>query len=440
METTTNRIHRISLDRVEELNRYLSEETGATVDPSTFCILPFIQYSTTTDGEIRLCCRSHAVGHVGQDSLSEMWTGEKMEQVRTDLAHGRRPPECASCWELEDLGMLSLRNGQNIERANAHRQRVAGWIKSQNLEGPTVLELKLSNLCNLKCRMCSPIASTPWLKEWTAIQDYYNGGDRRAIQNSYDFQVGKREPVLDHFLTNERFLADLSGFAEGIEELEFAGGEPLLDPLHYEVLNGLLHRAPSITLKYSTNLMMLGTRKFNVVDYWSRFKKVKLTISIDGFPELNEYIRTGTNSSTFEKNLEEVKRLPNVELKASTCISAYNALFLKETYEYVTRLGLTWYANRVKSPKFLDARILPAIMRERAVEKLKSFDTSIFARLGLSDSVRFKSSRTQEDCVSWLKTTRPGAEEEFKKFLSYKDRLDQIRKTRFDVLDVEVLP
>lgn len=420
---------------IEELNQYLRAQGTAPVDSKTFCILPFIQYSTTTDGEIRLCCRSRAVGAIAESSLGEMWQGPVMEQVRSDLSEGRRRSECRACWELEDLGMVSLRQGQSIQRALVNKDRVLGWMSQRHLPGPHTLELKLSNLCNLKCRMCSPIASTPWLKEWPQIQEYYNSGDRQSIQESYDFQVQKREPVLDHFLTNPRFIADLAKFSDGIQELEFAGGEPLLDPLHYEVLKGVLPRASEITLKYSTNLMMLGTRRFDVMELWRQFKQVKLTISIDGYPELNEYIRTGTVSSTFEKNLATVQSLPNVELKASTCISTYNALFLRETYEYIVSLGLTWYANRVRSPKFLDARTMPRELREQAIARLRSFDPAIFDRYAIPESIRWKSTRTFEDSLAWLADGRLESIGEFGSFLAYKERLDQVRKTRLPALD-----
>jgi MoaA/NifB/PqqE/SkfB family radical SAM enzyme len=372
---------------------------------------------------------------VAKDGLGELWSSAKLESVRADLVSGRRRSECRACWELEDMGMVSLRQGQLIQRGLENKERVAEWLSQGRLPWPHTLELKLSNLCNLKCRMCSPAASTPWIKEWAGARGFYAPGEARGIDKSYDMQISKREPVLDHFLTNEKFMSDLSAFADDIRELEFAGGEPLLDPLHYEVLEKVLPRAADITLKYSTNLMMLGTRRFDVMEMWKRFKGIKLTVSIDGPPELNEYIRTGTVTETLEANLRRVRELPNVELKGSTCVSAYNALFLRETFEYVISLGMTWYSNRVRSPRFLDARILPRELRDRAIASLRAFDESCFTRAGMTKDMRLRSTRTQEDCISWLNDDRLHSEATLRTFLSYKNHLDSVRKTSYAALD-----
>jgi MoaA/NifB/PqqE/SkfB family radical SAM enzyme len=422
-----------SEQNLEQLNGKLRDMGLPEVNGRTFCILPFVHLSTTTTGEMKLCCRSEAISDIRSENMLDLWNSQKMQEVRADLVNGVRRKECRACWKLEDLGMVSLRVGQNIMRTQAATERVGRWMKSREVLPLQNVELKLSNLCNLKCRMCSPIASTPWMREWDHVKDVYSKNDGALIDESYLWQKQKLEPVLDFFMNNDGFLREFETIAESVEELEFAGGEPLLDPLHYEVLRLVAKRAPQITLKYSTNLMALGTPKFRILDMWPSFKEVKLTVSVDGPARLNEYIRTGTRSEVFEKNLREVQRLANVSLKASTCISAYNAMFLVDTLRYVCGLGMSWYSNRVTSPRFLDARVLPRADRVRAAAELRALSQADLVTMGYSEEKALMSLRTAHDCASWLEDSAldSTANAEFDKFTDYSRRLDAIRKTDF---------
>lgn len=420
---------------VEELNEELRNQGLTEVDPTTFCILPFVHLSTTTNGEIKLCCRSSTIASIQHETILDTWKGTTIDSIRADLLSGKRRDECQACWLLEDLGMVSLRQGQNIVRTSQNKSRIVSWLKSKDIMPIQNIELKLSNLCNLKCRMCSPIASTPWLREWEQVKDFYSPTDRHAIDDSYNFQKTKREPFLDFFMTNEKFMEDFSIISESVEELEFAGGEPLLDNLHYEVLKKVLHRASQITLKYSTNLMTLGNAGNSVLKLWPHFKEVKLTISIDGAPELNEYIRTGTNSLVLESNINSVRTMANVTLKASTCVSAYNALFLRETLEYIASLKIQWYSNRVRSPSFLDARVWPMELRATAAKQLQNIDLNDLQKMGYDLKTATQSLRTVHDCASWLNdlTLASRLSSEFDTFQRYVRKLDEIRKTNFQL-------
>jgi MoaA/NifB/PqqE/SkfB family radical SAM enzyme len=422
-----------SEQHLDQLNQKLRESGLPPVDAKTFCILPFVHMSTTTIGELKLCCRSEAVANISSENLSDVWQSSKLQEVRADLINGVRRKECKACWKLEDLGMISLRMGQNIMRSEVNTERIMSWVRSKEVQPLQNIELKLSNICNLKCRMCSPIASTPWMRDWEKVADIYSEGDARDINESFAWQKKKREPVLDFFMHNENFLRDFEKIAESIEELEFAGGEPLLDGLHYEVLKRVESRAQEITLKYSTNLMVLGTAKYKALEVWPKFKQVKLTVSVDGPAQLNEYIRTGTQSEIFEKNLQLVRQLGNVTLKASTCVSAYNAPFLADTLRYVSQLGMSWYSNRVSSPRFLDARILPHSIRDKIVAELRQFTHEDLERMGYTSTQATMSLRTAHDCASWLEDSSldSQASGEFNKLTDYIRRLDAIRKTDY---------
>lgn len=398
-------------------------------NPDTFCILPFIHLSTTVDGQIRLCCRSKAISNIQEESLLEVWNGSKLKNIREDLKNGVRVKECQNCWKMEDNQIVSLRQSQNIGKIkhyNANQNKKNNDIK--------ILELKLSNLCNFKCRMCSPVASTPWLSEWDSIKQFYNEQDR----NWHDKIVQENPTIINKFAKNKKFLKDFEQIKDGIFELEFSGGEPLLDPLHYQILDSVIDRSKEITLKYSTNLSILGTSKYNIQDYWPKFKEVNLTISIDGFPELHEYIRTGASSQELKRNIEEVR--PYTDIKGSTCISAYNAPFLAETANYICNdLKVRWYSNRLQWPDFLSLSSVPKKYLQNSIDKLdvelknlnKDFDHSLKTNNPDFWEKNFfiQINRQLNDAKKWLQTKIEPTT--ITQFISYTDILDEQRGTSF---------
>lgn len=393
----------------------LSEFTGKPLPENSFCILPFSHLSTTTTGGIRLCCRSANIEDIQNSSLHSVWRSEKVNAIRNQILAGVRVPECQNCWKDEDAGVISLRKGQNIARSRMFRENVRDYLEGKDIPLPTI-ELKLSNRCNLKCMMCSPTASIRWMKNWNELKKYYEEGHRKWIDEVIETNNMYAKPTLDFFLANEKFMEEFALGAKDIRMLDFAGGEPLIDPLHYRILKKVIEvgHPELVTLRYSTNLSVLEFEKLNILDLWSKFKEIHLTISIDGFRELNAYIRSGTVPSQLEENVRKVKALPMVTIiKGTTTLSAYNGLFAAETIDYILgTLGITWHTSRVTAPDFMDARIWPAENKLRAIEKVKSLDLSTYK---IDEVKRMQSQRHIDDYVKWM-------ESDFKASADYVDR------------------
>lgn len=393
--------HILSLSKqiLHDLNEELDDHS---FDPQTFCILPFSHLSTTTIGEIRLCCRSENIGNIQDESLAHLWKSEKMNEVRRDLIKGVRRPECQRCWKDEDNGIVSLRKSQNIARGKDYSKNVQDFFKNTTPSLPT-LELKLSNRCNLRCMMCSPAASTKWMKTWNSVKSYYTTGYRDFVDRVIEENDLTNSPSLDLFLSNPDFIEEFTKAAVDIQMLDFAGGEPLIDPLHYKILQRMIeHGNPhKTTLRYSTNLTLLQFERLNILDLWSKFKEIHLTISIDGSRNLNAFIRHGTNPDQLETNVKEVKRLDQVTiLKGTTTVSALNSLLMDETIEYIFgELGLVWHSSRLTAPDFLDARIWNEKDRMLAIERVKNLNMFDFS----SDlSLQQLSQRHVDDYLKWM--------------------------------------
>ena len=154
----------------------------------TFCPLPWIHLATRPNGDVRVCCTANAsgagktddkeVGLVKQDGINmnlrdhtieEVWNSEQMRNTRLQMLNDEIPSSCKKCFEEEAKGIKSKRNWETEvwnERIDVQE------IVDQTQEDGTLpvnipyFDLRLGNLCNLKCIMCSPHDSSKWVKDW----------------------------------------------------------------------------------------------------------------------------------------------------------------------------------------------------------------------------------------------------------------------------------
>lgn len=323
----------------------------------TFCVLPFTHLSTRPNGDITPCCRNwDTIGNIKDTTFEQAWNSPVQQKLRRQLLDGQRPDNCFQCWKLEDQGSISMRQSMNEHRKHMIPD-VCEPIMPYNIP---VLELKLSNLCNFRCRTCKPDLSTTWLKDWHLIKhEYESHGHVNTTHKETSFD-------------NQKFVEDIVKLAPTIEIVEFAGGEPLMDPLHYKVLEALEPFADKVRLKYSTNLSKLKFGKFDTLESWSKFREVDLSISIDGYPELNNYIRTESDTDLLAQNLRDVKSALGDKYKgrAALCYSAWNVFGLPESYDYFDKvLQVPVHGNIAWEPIFINPQILPIELKKLANEK-----------------------------------------------------------------------
>ena len=224
---------------------------GLDVNIHTFCPLPFTHVSTMPHGEIKLCCRAQPP----QDgpnpnvkdkdfNLKEYWQSEYMNEVRDDLILGKKHFQCKNCWKMEDNEIVSLRMNRLMDLMDneIYRKNIEYYIRHREIEFKIpLIELKLSNVCNFKCRMCWPKDSSKWVTDWDKVKEFYSVGDKRYIEEIVDSNDLRKTRVMNLYEKDEEFVGNLIELMEHVEELEFAGGEPLMDPIHYRVLDSIPH-------------------------------------------------------------------------------------------------------------------------------------------------------------------------------------------------------
>lgn len=350
---------------------------------TTFCLHPFTGLATREDGAICACCRSHPVGNIQEQTLEEIWNNDTMKRIRQQVLSGERPPECEPCFNLEDQGVESLRqrhiSGKIPEaRINLYPRALDSLADDFTMpfEIPT-MELKLNNLCNIKCRMCHPMDSTSW-NDWSEVKDFYKAENNimYAIVEEHNLE---NKPFLDKFQDNPQWWASLEKLLPHFRRVEFAGGEPLMDPQHYRILDMLAPYGDQIEIKYATNLTMLGKGNRTVWQYWPKFKSVAVNVSIDGIEDSYEYVRGNASWAELVANIKQIQTISNISrIVGAVTVQVSNVLVLDKIIEYfLDDIGIIFHTHRVEYPKLLSAQVLPPELRDLAIERLRAVSTRV---------------------------------------------------------------
>ena len=336
---------------------------------------PFTGLATREDGAVKVCCRSAPVGFIQDNTLEEIWNNETIQLVRKQVLCGERPEVCKPCFDLEDQGVESLRQRHIsgvIPEARINLYPNTPLQEIMPFEFPT-MEIKLNNLCNLKCRMCNPTDSTSW-NDWAEVEDFYKKENNFLVHSIKDLNLIKK-PYLDKFDDNPNWWDSFEKLLPYFRRVEFAGGEPLMDPQHYRILDMLKPYGKDIEIKYATNGTTLGISKGRTVhDYWPHFRSVAVNVSIDGIDDVYNYIRGNGDFTEVEKNIKEIQTIPNVSrIVGAVAVQVSNVLTLDKMIEhFLDKLGIVFYTNMVQYPNVLSAQVLPNQLKEIAIRKLQS--------------------------------------------------------------------
>jgi sulfatase maturation enzyme AslB (radical SAM superfamily) len=166
-----------------------------------------------------------------------------------------------------------------------------------------------------------------------------------------------------------------------VEQIYFAGGEPLLMEEHYNILEELVRRGRfDVRLIYNTNFTHTDLKGRSVFEYWKQFKSVAVGASLDGQGSVAEYIRKGTRwADVVQNRLEMIRVCPEVDFYISPTLSIMNAWHLPDFHKEWVAHGLIraqdLNVNILQDPAHYRIDIAPAAYKQRLEEKyLKHLD------------------------------------------------------------------
>jgi sulfatase maturation enzyme AslB (radical SAM superfamily) len=289
-----------------------------------FCPLPFVSVEATPLGKARACCLSlDDIPDIDlrQHTLEEAFNSQYMTELRHNFILGQHTTNCQRCWDEEAAGRVSKRM-HSIAKLNSV------GIADPQFSSPSKLQfidLKLGNICNLKCRICGSFSSSKWAAEELAIRP----NNRTAREN----------------LANGRWVRESSRFWENLQELikhvkyfEFTGGEPFLISEHFDLLAvaTMLGYSKNISIHYNTNTTVVPQLG---LDIWPSFKHVEIAFSIDDLGARFEYQRYGAEWSKTQDNLNCFFQLKNssdnIDLQLCLTVNALNFFYIDEMCAWV---------------------------------------------------------------------------------------------------------
>ena len=341
---------------------------------STFCAMPWNSIATTATGNYRVCCNSNPNKNVivGEDGKaakifkvkpSEIWNSETYKTIRKEMLAGIQPDMCERCFKEEAAGIKSARQNWNNKWYDKDKE----YTVESNLDIEYV-DLRLGNLCNLKCRMCNPYSSNQWIDEWNTVV--------KTAKLAPNFPLTVEEADRLGSMTwpeDTRTWDSIIEIADSIEEIYLTGGEPTLAIEQYKLFDILIEKGLSkkIKLKYNTNLTNIPKK---MIEYWSHFRTVQLNASIDAHGELNRYIRYPTAWSSVEKNIDKFLSMPNVQVQIHCTVQMYNILNLKELFDWIkNKTSSPPYLNILNHPVCLNIQTLPTELKKLAEDRLVDY-------------------------------------------------------------------
>jgi len=407
-------------------------DVRALASDTTFCILPFVSFNMEVAGAVRPCAENHgSFGSARTERILSAWNSPAWCEMRRSFLAGEHHPSCSYCWHLEQRGVRSYRNLNNEwhkdllpELTSAMCDRATGAMHVP----PRIVVFKMSSICNLACRMCTPSVSTAVRRHWDAELERITGERRGAVNVNY--------PEF------EQLQEELRTIAPRLAQISFSGGEPFADRRAIAVLKTLRPWASTIRFYANSNLSMLHNGGVDILELLHEYAEIMISISVDGPPALQRYTRPGLDFEQFERNVRALQADPSVVIHSNTAIYAVTALHLPEIVDYILREIRPARFNISLSTKpgleHMDARALPTPLRTRAMWRIRDFLKRL-ERYGDPESYLMQDVRAAlETVMGFLRSEELNTPENQQRLASYMRRLDGIHGTDLAGVDPEL--
>ena len=338
-----------------------------------FCVLPWVSLETSPIGTVRPCClaEEELTDNVGEKfnlSTAEFATiqnSDSMRRLRQEFIDGQQPQTCRKCWREERSGRTSKRM-HTLDRLKHMLAHETEWTAAAK---PLMfLDLKLGNICNLKCRICGSWSSSTFATE--ELANLAPDANKKASHHYHMLKQGAwpRE--------NQQFWNEIAAVSDQIQYIEFTGGEPFMIQEHFDLLQGLVDRglAGNIEIHYNTN----GTQYPEQAEaVWQHFKLVEIAFSIDDVGARFEYQRTNAIWTEVEANIARFKtlrsRYANIRLQVCSTVNVFNVLYLPELAAWNYSQGFDYvYWNMMHEAYYFSISTLPEQAKRDITMKLRT--------------------------------------------------------------------
>ena len=220
------------------------------------------------------------------------------------------------------------------------------------------LDVRFSNICNLRCRTCGHGLSSGWYEDTVALRPDYD------------------KPKIMNITHTGNFWTQLLPYLDQTEEVYFAGGESLMTEEHYRILDHWIATGhTSVRMRYTTNFTQLDYKKRDLFDLWRNFDNLSVSASLDGSGARGEYLRKNMVWSKVVANRERmIREIPHANFDITPTVSLMNVLHLPEFHKEWVELGLLGIdnirINLLTRPEHSSVRALPGQLKDVAEQTI----------------------------------------------------------------------
>jgi len=339
-----------------------------------FCVLPWVSLEASPIGTVRPCCLAddELLDDEGNKfslltaDFDSIQNSQAMTQLREQFLAGEKPQTCRKCWMEERAGRTSKRM-HTLDRMK-HMGITGEW--TADAKPLMFLDLKLGNICNLKCRICGSWSSSQFATE--ELADMPTDVDRKK---SFPYQMLRAGAWPRE---NQSFWAEIDACLNDIRYIEFTGGEPFMIKEHFAMLQGIVDRgiAHQVEIHYNTN----GTHyPAEAEEIWRHFKTVEVAFSIDDLGARFEYQRTNADWAVVLDNITSFQllrdQLPNLRLQCCSTVNIFNVRYIDQLAHWIALQKFDFvYWNMMHDAWYFSIAMLPDSAKAEISEHLRTAD------------------------------------------------------------------
>lgn len=396
-----------------------------------FCVMPWLSTMVDNTGILKHCCVAKNnenlldMQSIEKSSIVEFFNSNYMKNIRKKMYFNIPEETCSTCYLNENLGKKSYRQYNNEIYLNEKFKKEILDISVDNdffvEKYPSLLDIRIGNLCNLKCRMCSPENSSEIEKEILELKQKSN------ILKEME-KIGIRNDYKQNEWFNTKFWEELFFLIPYLEEVRITGGEPTLVEGNFKFLEKCIELGESNRIKIVMNTNGTNFNK-KISECLSKFSDVTITVSIDGKDKIQEYIRSPSNWKKVENTFLLLQNIENLKISINTVIQVYNILNITELFEWGDNLNkkVNFEFMLLENPEYLNVGILPIEIKKEAINRINNY---------LENSYMYLNSQKFRRNIKFLKnyllySNNKNSKIHIENFFSYTQLLDDKRKESF---------
>ena len=374
-----------------------------------------------TDGTVGVCCDytgsivddNNQPYNINSHSVEQILSSRYMNNLRDQMRSGQDPIGCKGCVDTECTGGDSRRM-----LAPYRLENIWGLIdwESDSVDNLGYIGGHLGNLCNLKCRICSPaFSSTVAAEELSQVpKNEIKLHPTYKVSNNTNWALKKKE------------LWETLKDKPQIKNFEFLGGEPFMLKHNLEFMQYLLdtQRSKECIFDFTSN----GTFYPEIFDHADQFKRLVVTLSIDNIQQRFEYERSGAHwnvlQDTVEKFMKVKSKNPTFKIGVGIAVNIQNVLYLPELITWIQQQNFDhYYYNIISNPSYMSITQLTSVARELVLNKL------------INCQLQAKDKQTLQYVIQTIENS---AGADGKAFVAYMQSKDQIRNENFANTHTEI--